>query len=270
MINDPSIMNGRTPQRFDYHRGMLYGWRLYAAVSEGRPFNCADVISIDPTTGSLTELYKKTSENEISQPSLYYFENYVYISYEEYCYDNEGRIDRIDWTLVRWNIETKRIEDVVSVSPPNDTGLGYRIFIDSEERIWCAPSRGRTNEPSRVYVIENGEMQEAFRFDLTWGCFMLENIAVVFDNSDLALEIRRLDGSIIYEGRLDTSFLAEIDPESVSTINSFLGIYGDEKAIFISLSIGTANGDDEMQCLVRYDLTKGTPVPTVIACAKHK
>ena len=269
VINQEADMQNITPQRLDYHRGKLYGQDLREIVRNGEPFYGLVVFSMDAETGEYREIY--TAEGAfLTKPYLYYHEDYVYISYEEYTlHENEDHVefDYFFWHLVRWNIDTEQIEEVVSADADelNDTATGRRIFIGDDSRIWFAATSNNMAGPMRVYTLEDGRISEAFRFETTGPCFLIKNAAVSIFLFEKRWEVRRLDGSLIYMGELDTSWL---DGESGYTLKS-MSIMGSAEEIFIVFNIETSDNSNARRiCLVRYDMTGEKPVPTLIANAR--
>ncbi|MBO4562385.1 MAG: hypothetical protein J5772_02095 [Clostridia bacterium] len=261
------IQGATMPQRLDYHRGKCYGWRYYEEVENSELFNCIDVVSADPQTGETRLILKEKLEVYPTEPKLYYHGNYVYISYNIQDYEElEDHVEVLSNILCiyRWNIETEELEEVLRTEllDIGEKGSGFRLYIDAEERIWTAPVYGEQT----VYTIESGALCKAFLCDNPWSCFMLDGAAAVFSMPDMALEVRRLDGSLIYEGVLDTSFIEELDTSREYELDSYFGIYGDAEAIYISFVLDAKDQERAAYCLVRYDLTGGTPKPEIIAC----
>ena len=266
IFSKSSIVSGDTsPQRFDYHRGKCYGWKYYSEVVDGEPMDCIEIISADPETGEVGLVLKKETTALLSAPLLYYHGNCVYISFNvvvpimfEDHYEAESNV----LCIYRWNIETEELEEVLETELVDicRNGSNYRLYIDAEERILTAPEFF----DQTVYMIENGELREIFRFNNPWSFFILDGAAAAFSAEEMAIEIRGLDGSLIYEGELDTGFLDELDPSRGYRIDGWYGMYGDADAVFISFILKSSDGDRDTTCLVRYDMADGTPTPEII------
>ncbi len=273
VINQEADMQNITPQRLDYHRGKLYGEDVRETVRGGEPLEELIVFSMDAGTGEFREIY--TAEGAwVTDAYLYYHENYVYISYEEYTlieYEDRVEFDSFCWHLVRWNIDTEQIEEVVSADADelNDTATGRRIFIGDDDRIWFAPQSNNLTSPLKVYLLEDGQISEAFRFETTGPCFLIENAAVSIFIFEKRWEVRRLDGSLIYMGELDTSWLDGLDEDMSYSLDAISSIMGTADEVFISFYVEADDGSGtERICLVRYDMTGEKPVPTLIANAR--
>lgn len=273
-IEDAVVMPGITPQRLDYHRGMLYGYDKIKIVNNGVPLWCVCVFGIDAETGDYREIFRKESEH-ITSPVLYYLGSSVYIGYEEYDFnDAEEKTENYCWHLIRWDTDSEQIEQVAALHTDElgYNGRDFRIFTEDGERIFIVPMRNGTSgmdEPARVFLLENGKTSEEFRFDTTGPCFLTGGIAASIYVFEERCEIRRLDGSIIYEGILDMSFLDEIEEDQEYELDGISSVMGDSNELFISFYVEPKIAGESRICLVRYDLTSGTPVPMVIACAKR-
>lgn len=267
VVNDPSVMKGETPQRLDYHRGKLYGWTNSEIVENGEPMFCARVISIDPDSGELKELFSVKEAEYVSQPSLCYCGNYVYICCDTSRMSENGSY-YVSVYLMRWNIETEELEEVLITDSDElgCVGSWFQEYAEPDGRVWFMP-KGVAREKGRVYLVENGKLSEAFRFDNTGGYYLVQRAAVSISVEDALWEIRKLDGSLIYEGELDMSFLDELDPEEGYKVNAVYSLMGSAEEIFISYYLYAKKDERFTECLVRYDLTGGAPVPTIIACA---
>ncbi|MBO4563678.1 MAG: hypothetical protein J5772_08735 [Clostridia bacterium] len=273
-IEETGALAGITPQRLDYHRGKLYGYDLKSIVKDGEPYWGMYIFSIDAETGEFREIVTVLSKDDLTQPYLYYRTNSVYISYEEYVYnEQENSIEDFFWHVLRWDIYTEQLEEVAAVDGETlddpAHAIERRIYIDDDGRIWSAPMRNNLEGPHRVSVIENGVFSDAFRFETTGACFLIENAAVTIFMSEHRWEVRRLDGTLIYMGELDTSFLDDLIEGRTYKSDAIWSIMGNADEIFISLGLESTDGSDHRICLVRYDMTGEMPVPTIIALAKE-
>ena len=268
-IDDSVTMSGITPQRLDYHRGMLYGYDINSVVRDGEPYKQMIIFSIDPETGEFREIYSAlNNDGGITAPYLVYKQNFVYISYDDYSVDEDYKLVDLTWHLLRWNIDTEEMEEVAAANSEelNDTSLEHRIFVGDDGRVWFVP-RSNMAAPLKVYLLEDGSISEAFSFDTTGACFMIQGAAVTIFMFEERWEVRRLDGSLIWEGELDTSWLDGLDEERSYTLDGISSLMGTPEEIFISFGLEGSDGA-ERYCLVRYDMTGEKPVPTVIANAR--
>ena len=269
-INDSTIMNGLTPQRLDYHRGKLYGWGYNEIVTDGIPYNSICIFSIDAQTGSFMEVFRQDSLTGLTLPNLYYYQNFVYISFETLVVDDENQLEQVNWHLLRWNISTEKIEEVALIDS-DELGykaIEYRIYIEDDSYIWFAPKSNNMEEPARVYLLENGQCSEAFRFEGTGPCFLIEDAAISIFIFEKRWEIRRLDGTLIYKGEIDLSFLNALSEDSQFSLESISSIMGNSEEVLIAFAVETDDESGTRICLVRYDMTDEKPVPTLIANVK--
>ncbi len=270
-IEDAVVMPGVTPQRLDHHRGKLYGYDTKYIVKNGVPLSSICVFSIDAGTGEYREIFSRDSENSITEPTLFYFQNYMFIGFEEFTVDEENKIDSLTWQLLRWDIDAEEMEKFASADQDEigNLGMNYRIYTEDGKRFWLAALRNNMAEPPRVYMLENGRVSQVFQFDTTGPCYLTGGVAATVFIFEERCEIRSLDGTLIYEGELDTSFLDALEEGRTFSLASIRGLMGDTESLFLSFNIESDDGGEERICLVRYDLIGGTPVPTVIACTKN-
>ena len=271
-INISSITPHVTPQRLDYHRGKLYGYDLRETVIDGEPFKRMIVFSIDAETGEFREIYSALTNNGgLTEPYIVYKQNFVYISYDEYTVAEEYKLDTFTWHLLQWSIDAEEIEEIVAANAEDldDTALEHYICVGDDGRIWFAPQSNNLTAPLKVYLLEDGQISDAFRFDNTGVCFIVQDAAVNIFIFEKRWEVRRLDGSLIYMGELDTSWLDGLDEEMSYSLDAISSIMGTADEVFISFYVEADDGSGtERICLVRYDMTGEKPVPTLIANAR--
>lgn len=270
VVNDPSVMSGATPQRLDYHRGRLYGWRRYETVADGKPLLCADIISIEPDSGEVKVIFSRSEEEYISQPSLYYCGKYVYICCDTGHAAEDGSYYSSVY-IMRWNTETEELEEVLKTNSDElgCAGSWYAEYVDDDGQIWFTPTC-LAREKGRVYLADNGKVSEAFRFNtITGGYFLIQGAAVSISIEDAVWEIRSLDGTLIFEGELDMSFLDELETEEEYKVSAVYSLMGSAGEVFISYYLYSEKGGRFAECMVRYDLTGDKFAPTVIAFAEE-
>lgn len=253
------------PDRLDFHRGMLYGWREDERIVDGEPMLVLEVIVVDPETGETNVIYQKQHDSFYGDPMLYYFGKYVYFTVS----GEEGTAEDFYTVLelLRWNTETEELETVYSSNGLGNVGTWFGIYMESEDRIWLAPRTSLGQGPVTVQLLESGELNAAFRFENSGTCFLVERAAVCKKGSQY--EIRSLDGSRIFKGELSEAFLSEIDTNNEYSIKTVTAVMGCAEEIFVSFLLESTSEEAENMrtavCLVRYDLTEDDPVPVVIA-----
>jgi hypothetical protein len=79
------------------------------------------------------------------------------------------------------------------------------------------------------------------------------------------MEVRRLDGSVIYSGAWELDSLRELI-SGKETDFYVSAAFGNENELLVSINMFKAsNNPPSSTCLVKYDLTKPTPEATVLA-----
>ena len=264
VINDDEIMktSGLFPQRLDYHRGKLYGWRRYETVAGAEPKRRTEIVSIDPKTGDLKVIYSIEDTCPWEQPKLYYFNDYVYFTYSM----TAGTVNDFYTVLElwRWNIETEELEKVYATDEQGGIGSWFGIYMESEDRIYLGPVMSTGEEPVIISVLENGELSTAFQFSDIGTCFILEEAAVCISPKQF-IEVRNLDGSLIFKGDYDFSFLDELELEDEYRIDVPKAAMGSSEELFIVYIFNSEQTGKSLDCLVRYDLTADEPSPVLIA-----
>ena len=264
-------IEGLTPSRYDYHRGMLYGWSQREVVKSGSPLTETRILGFDPETGEMHTLFYDESEVPVFQPSLFYYEDYVY-----FCIDtmtgtvNEetGEItDSVGTLLVgRINIQTEVYEEVYFGS--RDVGFGSycRLWVESEDRIYIVPMLSALYEDTCcVYLLSGGELSTEYVFENPGASYIADGAAVCIFPDERHAEIWGTDGIVIYNGIWTTDF--EVEPGTqvhCSTINS---VYGDRDTLYVVYTVDAKSSKDRKHsdyCVVRYDLTRTVPEATLL------
>lgn len=251
------------PQRFDYHRGMLYAWNKLKLVSNGKPQYRNCVFSIDPETGDSRVIYDNINDHGRIGFTLYYFQQYVYICVSDWSaslYGSSNRTTKLE--LYRWNTETEVLESVFSTGDELVVGAMFTMWMESEDKIYLVPSATPDDEARRAYLISGGELSTAFEFDNFGAAYMVQGAAICIFPIGEQAEIRAADGSLIYSGNWSFDFGPDIDITEAPSIQS---CYGDRNTIFIVYSVRTSGESRSGSLVMRYDLTGEKPVGTLIA-----
>ena len=252
-----------TPQRFDYHRGRLYGWCVTDVVTGGEPKKETCILSLDPNTGATQKIYSIEADHGYDT-TLFYFGKYIYfyLGYIE-ATDNDGWITHLE--LRRLDTETEETEDVFISDKDGYLGSRMNFLVASEDLIYLMPLMLPEGESGSLYKLEGGELSIVFDFDTDGIGFVFDGVAFVGNPSKKHMEIRRLDGSLIYSGKWDLGTLDETVPITEPTYY-FSSVFGDENELIICLRILGKKGEHNTGvCLVRYDLTGDEPAATVLA-----
>ena len=252
-----------TPQRLDYHHGKLYGWDDNEIVHNGVPSYETCILRMDPKTGELKKLFSLETDHSYSVPSLFYAGKYVYFSLDHREKTDDNWITYLD--IRRYDIETEQIEDLYHFRKEGYLGARMRIWVDSEDLIYLMPCDMLDGDPSKLYQIFGGELCVAVDFE-TEGIGGISNgIAYVLSTPKNRMEVRRLDGSVIYHGAWELDSLRELisGKETDFYVNA---AFGNENELLVSINMFKAsNNPPSSTCLVKYDLTKPTPEATVLA-----
>ena len=119
--------------------------------------------------------------------------------------------------------------------------------------------------PSKLYQISGGELNVAVGFDIEGIGGISDGIAFVLSSPTNHMEVRRLDGSVIYNGAWELDSLRELI--SGKETDFYVGdAFGNENELLVSINMFKAsNNPPSSTCLVKYDLTKTVPEATVLA-----
>ncbi|MBQ6077313.1 MAG: hypothetical protein IJK88_04320 [Clostridia bacterium] len=252
-----------TPQRLDYHRGMLYSYCTNEIVRNGVPSCETCIFRMDPKTGELKKLFSLETDHSDSDPSLFYAGKYVYFSLDHREKTDDNWITYLD--IRRYDIETEQIEDLYHFRKEGYLGARMRIWVDSEDLIYLMPCDMLDGVTNKLYQIFGGELCVAVDFE-TEGIGGISNgIAYVLSTPKNRMEVRRLDGSVIYSGAWELDSLRELI--SGKETDFYVGdAFGNENELLVSINMFKAsNNPPSSTCLVKYDLTKPTPEATVLA-----
>ena len=250
-----------TPLYMDFHRGMYYCCDTVEIVDDGVPTYETCIFTIDPETGEIKKLY--STDSAYQDPSLFYYGKYVYFYLGRIEESKNGdRVTLIE--LRRYDTETKEIEDVFI--SPEDGSLGSRmnIWVESEDLIYIMPNSLQEGEPFKLYKLENGKLSAVVTFDTEGSGAIVGGAAFVGYPNERTMEIRRFDGSLIYEGEWKLDLLSELGSGAEASYH-VSSVYGDENELFIGMMLWRQSEKDPMSfCLLKYDLTGGEPQATVL------
>ena len=245
------------PQRLDYHRGKLYSWRIIETVTDGVPEYETCIFSIDPVTGELTKVYSEMTGYKYDTPAFFYFGKYVYFYLGRIEYEEDKTFTVME--LRRWDIEKEEIEEVFISREDGFVGGGICIWVESEDLIYIMPEYLQEGEPNKLYKVENGKLSTVVTFDMEGYGAVLEGAAFVGDPDAGLMEIRRFDGSLIYEGAWELDSISALGSGAEASYH-FSSVFGDENELLIGLLLLRKSEDNPMSfCLLKYDLTDGEP-----------
>ena len=253
-----------SPQRCDYHRGKLYGWCSMELIDDAEPLVETCILSIDARTGKTSKIYSSFSYYRYETPSLYYFGRYVYFYLGRGEEGEDGSYTTYT-ELRRFDTETEEVEDVFISQFDGFLGGGMRIKVESEDRIYLMPESLADGEPNKLYLLSNGELSTAAVFDTEGYGAILDGAAFVGRPDTGLMEIRRFDGSLIYEGAWELDMLSELGSGAEASYH-ISSVFGDEDELLICIMLFRRN--DEISgissCLLRYDLTEEEPRGSVL------
>ena len=263
---ETSLMLGSvyyTPQRLDYHRGMLYSYCTNEIVRNGVPSYETCIFRLDPETGDLKKLFSLETDHSYSEPSLFYTGKYVYFSIDHLEKTDDDWITYLD--IRRYDIETEQIEDLYHFREEGYLGARMRIWVESEDLIYLMPHVMLDGVPNKLYQVSGGEMRNAVTFDTEGIGGISDGIAYVLNTMENRMEVRRIDGSVIYKGAWELDSLRGLisGKETDFYVNA---AFGNENELLVSIIMFQANNNPPSStCLVKYDLTKTVPEATVLA-----
>ena len=261
-----SLMIGSTyytPQRLDYHHGMLYSYCTNEIVRNGVPSCETCIFRMDPKTGELKKLFSLETDHSYSIPSLFYAGKYVYFSLDHLEKTDDDWITYLD--IWRYDIEAEQIDDLYHFREEGYLGAWMHIWVESEDLIYLMPHFMLDGVPSKLYQISGGELNVAVGFDIEGIGGISDGIAFVLSSPTNHMEVRRLDGSVIYSGAWELDSLRELI-SGKETDFYVSAAFGNENELLVSINMFKAgNNPPSSTCLVKYDLTKTVPEATVLA-----
>ena len=252
-----------TPQRLDYHHGKLYSYCRNEVVRNGVPSFETCIFQMDPETGELKILFSLETDFSYSDPSLFYAGKYVYFSIGHREKTDDDWITYLD--IRRYDTETEDVEDLCHFREEGYLGAAMRIWVESEDLIYLMPHSMAEGVPSKLYKISGGELSIEVDFETDGIGGISDGIAYVLSTTKNHMEVRRLDGSVIYNGAWELDPLRELigGKETDFYVGAAFG-NEDELLVCIKMFKGS-NNPPSSTCLVKYDLTKTVPEATVLA-----
>ncbi len=264
------------PQSSAIHRGKLYGANLTAIVEYGEPKSTWNITCWDLETGEFKLIYE---ENEFARPTMFFFKNYVYICAATLRKEYNEESDTWDFLnttlkIFRYDAETAQIDKLLDVTNTDLTGAQYAVRVESENRIYLAPTNG---EP-RIYLVSNGELQEIMR--LKGHCTgLFDDRIFTFGRCDgygdekccMHFMIADYDGNILFDGDVPLDNVLALDESKKSADIGFSGAYSADGAFFVDYTLIEAGGQYDYggkasaDCLVKYELVDGKLTRKLIA-----
>lgn len=252
------------PQRFDLHRGKLYGFIDYEKVEAGEPILYFSIVSLDPASGDYRTIFEKTDCRTTIFPKLFYSGNYLYFTVP----DAGPRINTDTLEIFRWDIEKEELEKLFSSGEEGMPGCMFDLWAEEDGSIYVSPAIPEEGANPAVYLVSDGEYQKVFEFDENGSAYMIGGGAVCVTYPGFDLIVTDRVGNVLRRIKRDTSFLDGIG-YSVDASNLRLGIYGDINELLVvykSLRFEHEDGRKSSgTCLVRYDLTEDEPQAQLLA-----
>ncbi len=252
------------PQRFDLHRGKLYGWIEYEKVESGAPSLCFAVVCIDTETGDYKTIYEKKNCGTSIIPALFYIDNHLYFTVPD--------IGEVSGTSIldvyRWNMETETLEVLYSSGESGVYGALFDIWVEEDGSVWLIPIALKQGKNAELYRISDGELQTVFEFQDYGSTHLIGGGAVNVTQPRHEIIVADREGSILKRIENDFSFLEELN-YSVDTSRCTLWVYGDIKELLVVYQSMVFEHEDGSSgsgsCLVRYDLTEDEPQAQLLA-----
>ena len=255
---------------YDLHRGMLYGWRSFEKVADGVPMSGFEIMQFDPKTGAAKTLLSFETVEGCSQPSLFYFGEYVYYCCNTEAYDLDTKTDEITnvkGTLYVGRINTASSETETLFEKTKEWGFGseFSLWVENEDRIFLVPMLSAANEETvNVYLLSGGELSVAHTFSGMGSAYVIEGAAVKIFPSGGNAEIRGFDGTEIYNG----DWQAELEAADgvIYSVRAVDTAYGDKTTLFVvyTVMIDGQSMQGLTSCLVRYNLAASELKPELL------
>ncbi|MBO4878700.1 MAG: hypothetical protein J5544_00405, partial [Clostridia bacterium] len=256
---------------YDLHRGMLYGWRDYEKVVDAEPKRAIDIMRFDMNTGEMQLLLSVETTEANSQPSLFFFGDYVYYCYDTWIAEYDPETEELlsgEGTLWVGRIDTVTLENELLFRQTKDGGFGsgFTLWVESEDRIYLVPGAPVLNEEgSNVYLLSGGELSIVHTFGGMGAAFVVDGGAVMFYPAESHMEIWSFDGAEIYNGEWQTEF--EDENGDKYTVTNLDTPYGDMNTLYFIYTLrkqGAGAGSWMPFGLVRYDMTQGELQPELL------
>lgn len=254
----------QTPQFFEYHRGKFYCFAQIEKVIGGVPWYETTILSFDPETNEVTRIFETRSNEDtaVMTPRLYYFGRYVYFSITSYVRTEDGTA-LVSFDLRRWDTETEQVEEVFISDPIPEISSEIRYVVESEDRIYMMPTYFRTGEKPALYLISEGSISLLHEFDAVASEYGAETVllgdaVVKFEFMDERLALYELDGTPLYDGKLDLEPIRSLFPEEDPEINFYIGFCGDGNELFVTYNASKDSISRGRAYLMRYGFTGET------------
>ena len=251
------------PQRFDLHRGKLYGWISYEYVEESEPIIRFAIVSLDPETGEYRTIYEKDDCGMTIWPKLFYIDGYVYFSVP----DAGPMLNTSTLEIFRWNIETEELEKLYSSDEAIIFGGMYDMWVENDGNIWLVPETNFERNPELMQIL-NGELKVVFEYPDFGSAHLIGGGTVNITYPGQELIITDMSGNVLKRIEKELSFFEDIG-FNVDAYGCDLDIYGDINELFVVYShlrfVHDGRNMSYGSCLVRYDLTEDEPQAQLLA-----
>ena len=250
------------PQRYDLHRGKLYGFIDYEKVEAGEPMLCLEIVSLDPASGDYRTICKK--DNCWVIPQMFYLDDYVYFSVPDY--DSETKT--LEHEIFRWDIVSEELETVYSSGGPAAYSGIADMWVESDGSIFLISSINDESQTAELMLISNGELRVISEYSDSGIAHFIGGGTVNLNSSEKELIVTDLNGSELK--RIGFELELPDDPNyTVDASRSAVDIYGDTDELLVVYSnLKFSHSDGKMSsgsCLVLYDLTEETPTAQLLA-----
>ncbi|MBQ4447689.1 MAG: hypothetical protein II897_05295 [Clostridia bacterium] len=256
------------PERYDYHRGMLYGWNQIEKVRAGEPLVQTSILSFDPSNGQMNRIYEIESSENYAVPIVFYYQQYVYFLLEKTA-EEDGELFRTI-ELRRWNIDTATVEEVFTEKADPDIGSRFSFWVESEDRIYLMPRSVREGTKQMLYLLSGGELSELCEFGLRGSGYLSDNAALTFwtEDGEAQIEIRSFEGELVFEGSLDLKLVKDLRSNESDRIGFSsvilngsdlivcFNISGHEKTVFCPVKYDIQGSQEEAILLAEYAQSK--------------
>ena len=258
------------PMCLYYHRGRFYGSSLVSTVKEGVPLRYISVTAWDAETGGYKLICGRDDCTCYAAPRLFFFGKYVYFCFDSYRGFEKYAGIKSTVELWRWDTEAERLEPVYIGEKGAARGCFYTLWAESQDCIYIAPNLPDPDGPLAVYRVGDSGLTEAYRFEgKGGGLSILDGVFqrhyIREDERVFEVELVDFDGSPIYSGELDMSFIGDEVPGAVFT--SYFSSYGGRDGVYYAFIAEDGDGK-EFVYIVKYEFSSpdAEPIRTMI-CA---
>ena len=269
------------PQYAAVHRGKLYGWNVTHYVEAGEPKVHRYITCWDLETGEYEVIYE---EEGGGLPYTFFFGDYVYIAVSDWLTEDTEDYETIyiEQTIkvLRYDTKTGKTETVLdTVSEDAPDIMTQTLYVASEDRVYIT-GYGE-GDVQTIFNVANGELEEVLSFSFPGMISLFPDYIVAAgrrydgtgdrDTRPVQIGIWDYEGNELFNGKvpLDDIFALEENLDK-SSVGPF-GIVANEGAFFIGygmkLDVEVQDYERErtdMCCLVRYELSDGELIGTVL------